>query len=92
MSDREPATNAEETLYRHGKADASGSNWDKAEAKTGRPNDLGSVTPEYALENSTLASRAAAAKKSDERRAQAKTKQVSEAENKAVAKKSTRTK
>ena len=54
MADKqqEPA----DTYHRHGDLDPS--KWDEQETVTARPNDLGSVTNEPALANSTLASRA----------------------------------
>lgn len=54
--DQEAQQETADTYYRHGEPDPSV--WQAAEAVTGRPNDLGSVTPEPALANSTFASRA----------------------------------
>lgn len=56
---QEPA----DTYHRHGQADPSG--WDEQPTVTGRPNDLGSVTPEPALPNSTFGDRAKAAGSTD---------------------------
>lgn len=60
-------------------ADQAAGDPEEAQAVTGRANDLGSVTPKPALDNSTFAARAKA-------RQQSRTKAVEgdEAENKAV--------
>lgn len=66
MPEREEATSAADTLHRHGDPDPS--NWDEAQAVTGRPQDQ----PEA---NTTFAERAKGRKG---------TKAVQSAENKAV--------
>lgn len=75
------ATSHAETYHRHGDPDPD--KWEEAEAVTGRPNDN---APGSVVQNSTLASRAAAAAK-----ATAKEVKADSTEDKAVTSASTKT-
>jgi hypothetical protein len=64
--------------------------WEKADAVTGRPNDTPIREDAWAVPNSTLASRAKAAKRGPKPEDDAETKQVQAAENKRVGRASTK--